>query len=364
MENRPLVGILVSNKNDRRSVLELYQRYDRLNLHLFSFTPADINWENQRINGLSLKKGVWKQSSFAFPHVVYNRSYNKKTITIQRLEDVIGPNKCFNKINYFNKWDLYNLLKESELNPYIPETLSYDQANVSELLEKYHVVYIKPTYGFKGKSVYRVEQTNHGDVNISLHALAPRYICRRNESYQEKLDKLLVSENYMVQQGVFIQRLNRRYFDIRVLVQKDISGDWAVSTLACRVAYERYYNTSMCEFIYDAAEVIPLIFSQDKTKEIFQSLREVSIAAAQAAEAHIGSLGELSVDFAIDEQGKLWIIELNGKPQKSIYKDIKSLKHKNLVYSRPLEYAYYLSQSSVFTHESAEPVNEASIQIR
>ncbi|SEO76057.1 YheC/YheD family protein [Paenibacillus sp. OV219] len=354
MEDRPLIGILVSNKSNRKSVLELYQRYDRLNLHLFAFTPSDINWENQRINGLSLNKGVWKQSSFAFPKVVYNRSFNKKTITIQRLENVIGTNKCFNKINFFSKWDLYNLFKQSELNPYIPETLSYDQANVSELLEKYHVVYIKPAYGFKGKSVYRVEQTNHGDVNISLYSLAPRYICRHNESYQGKLGELLGSENYMVQQGIFIQKLNHRYFDIRVLVQKDISGAWTVSTLACRVAYEHYFNTSMCEFIYDAAEVIPLIFSQDKTNEIFQSLHEVSIAAAQVAEAHIGSLGELSVDFAIDEQGKLWIIELNGKPQKSIYKDMKSSKHKNLVYSRPLEYAYYLSHSSGFTHDSAK----------
>lgn len=354
MENRPLIGILVSNKNNRKRVLELYQRYDRLNLRLVAFTPADINWENQRINGTSLIKGIWKQSSFAFPDVVYNRSFNKKTITIQRLESAIGPNKCFNKINFFNKWDLYNLLKQSELNPYIPETFLYDQASVSELLEKYHVVYVKPIYGFKGKSVYRVDKTIHGDVRISLHSLAPRFICRQHESYQKKLDELLVTENYMVQQGIFIRQLNRRYFDIRVLVQKDISGEWTVSTLACRVAYEHYFNTSMCEFIYDAAEIIPILLSQDKTDEFVQSLHQVSITAAQVAETQIGSLGELSVDFALDEQGKLWIIELNGKPQKSIYKDIKSVKQKNLVYSRPLEYAYYLSHTSASTRDSSQ----------
>lgn len=345
MEKRPLVGILVAKRSNRKSVLKLYQRYDHLNLKLFVFTPADIIWEKQRINGLSMNKGVWKQSSFAFPHVVYNRCFNKKTITIQRLEKVIGKNKCFNNINFFNKWGLYNLLKQSELKPYVPDTFLYEQANVSELLEKYHVIYIKPTYGFKGKSVYRLEQMTHGDVNISLHCLAPRYICRKNESYQEKLDELLGSENYMVQQGICIQQLNHRYFDIRVLVQKDILGEWTVSNIACRVAYEHYFNTSMCEFIFNAGEILPFLFCQDKIDEIFQSLHELSITAAQEAEAHMGSLGELSVDFALDEQSKLWIIELNGKPQKNIYKDHKRFKHKNLIYSRPLEYAYYLSRS-------------------
>ncbi|OBZ17673.1 YheC/YheD family protein [Bacillus sp. FJAT-26390] len=345
MENRPLVGILVSKKNNRKSVLKLYQRYDHLNLKLFVFTPADIIWEKQRINGLSKIKGVWKQGSFAFPHVVYNRCFNKETKTIQRLEKVIGSNKCFNNINFFNKWDLYNFLKQSVLNPYVPETVLYDQANVSALLEKYHVIYIKPDYGCKGKSVYRVERTNDGDVNISLHALAPRYICRKNESIEEKLDELLGSEKYMVQQGVCIQQINQRYFDIRALVQKDILGEWKVSTIACRVAYEHYFNTSMCEFIFDAAEILPLLFSEGNTDEIFHSLHELSITAAQEAEAHMGSLGELSVDFALDEQSKLWIIELNGKPQKDIYKDLKSFKNKNLIFSRPLEYAYYLSHS-------------------
>ncbi|WP_371263476.1 hypothetical protein [Paenibacillus sp. 1_12] len=36
---------------------------------------------------------------------------------------------------------------------------------------------------------------------------------------------------------------------------------------------------------------------------------------------------------------------MNGKPQKGIYNDLKSFKHKKLIYSKPLEYAYYLSQT-------------------
>ncbi|MBP1992271.1 YheC/YheD family endospore coat-associated protein [Paenibacillus eucommiae] len=291
-----------------------------------------------------MNKGIWKQSQFPFPDAVYNRSYNKKTISIRRLEKVIGKNKCFNIINFFDKWDLYKLLAPSNLKAYVPDTFLYNEVNISELLEKYKLVYIKPAYGFKGKSVYRVELTDHGDIHISLHSLAPRYICRKNESIKNKLDKLLGHNKYMVQQGIPMSQLDHQYFDIRALVQKGILGEWTVSSMACRVAYENYFNTSMCETVQDAAEILPRIVSPEKMEEIFQTIYKVSIEAAQEAETHMGSLGELSVDFVLDEQRKLWIIELNGKPQKDIYKDLKSLKHEKLIYSRPLEYAYYLSQ--------------------
>jgi glutathione synthase/RimK-type ligase-like ATP-grasp enzyme len=334
---------MVAKRSSRQSTLELYQRYHNLNLKLYSFTPADILWKEQLIFGLSLKKGTWKQSSFPFPHVVYNRCFNKRLITIQRLENVIGRNKCFNNINFFNKWDLYNQFKKSKLKPYVPDTFLYNEVDVSELLKTYKLIYIKPSYGFKGESVYRVEVTDNGDIHISLHSLAPRYICRKNECIQEKLDELLEPKRYMVQQGIRMSQLDHQYFDIRVLIQKGIVGEWAVSAITCRVAYKHYFNTSMCETIYDAAEILPRLFSPEKMNKILQSLHEVSVRAAQEAETHVGSLGELSVDFVLDEQRKLWIIELNGKPQKSIYEDLKCFKDKKLIYSRPLEYAYYLS---------------------
>ncbi|WP_307603478.1 YheC/YheD family protein [Paenibacillus sp. V4I9] len=339
--NRPLIGIMVTKRNSRKRILELYQRYHNLNLKLYAFTSADILWKEQRIIGLSLKKGVWKQSSFPFPHVVYNRCFNKKSVTIQRLEKEIGRNKCFNNINFFNKWDLYNLLKQSNLKPYVPDTFIYNEVNVSELLEKYKLVYIKPSYGSKGESVYRVELKDNGDSHISLNSLAPRYICRKNEGIQEKLDVLRLKK-YMVQQGIRMSQLDHQYFDIRVLVQKGILGEWTVSTITCRVAYEHYFNTSMCETIYDVVEILPRLVSPEKINEILRSLNEISIKAAQEAESHMGSLGELSVDFVLDEQRKLWIIELNGKPQKDIYENLKCYKRK--IYSRPMEYAYYLSK--------------------
>ncbi len=347
MENRPLVGILVTKRNRRKKTLELYQKYHDLNMRLFAFSPADILWKEQRIIGLTRLKDRWMERTFPFPHAVYNRSFNKKKITIRRLEQSIGRNKCFNAINYFNKWELHSLLKQSALHPYVPDTFLLNQKNLLEIINKYRLVYIKPLYGSKGRSVHRVEVKENFDIHISLHSLAPKYICRKEENIQRRMEELFKGEKYLVQQGIRMKPLNKHVFDIRVLVQKGLLGEWTVSAVTCRVAYEHYFNTSMCTAVRDFEVVAPQFLSSEETNIILQSLHEASITAAQEAENRMSSLGEISVDYGIDVQNRLWIIELNGKPQKNIYNDPSCVKYKELIYKRPLEYASYLSQQEI-----------------
>ncbi|MBS4023629.1 MAG: YheC/YheD family protein [Dethiobacter sp.] len=346
LDDCPLIGILVSNKNNRKRILKLYQRHHNLPLQLFTFTLADILWERQQIVGLCQIEGKWRESAFPFPHAVYNRCYNKKTATIQLLEGIIGRDKCFNTINWLNKWEVYNLLSQSNLKKHIPDTFLFNEVNVAELLKIYKLVYIKPSYGNQGKGVYRVELKENGDIHISQHSLAPSFICRKNEDLQQKLGKLLGKKSYIVQKGVQSSQIDHRYYDIRVIVQKNIRGKWTVSTIVCRVANKLYFNSSVYESIFDAEEIFARIFPSEKKQKIaLQSINKISINAAQVLEIRMGLLGELSVDLVLDKEMKLWIIELNGKPQKSIYKDIKNFKYERLIYRRPMEYAYYLSQS-------------------
>ncbi|WP_241674749.1 YheC/YheD family protein [Paenibacillus luteus] len=331
-------------KKHRKTILELHKQYNDLNLRLFAFTPADIVWEKRRINGLGQKKDSWKQRSYPFPDAVYNRGFNKKITTLQRLELAIGKNKCFNTVNHFNKWELYNQLTQFWLSPHLPDTFLYKRENMASLIAKYKILYLKPFYGSKGESVYRIELMHNGDVHISLHSLAPLYICRKNEQLPMLLDKLVGVNNYIIQQGIRTEQLGDHFFDIRVLAQKGILGSWTVTAIISRVAYKDYFNTSMCETIYDTYDLLGQLLSAEERDKTLEALYDLAIQAAKSAESCIGLLGELSVDFVIDKQKKPWIIELNGKPQKEMYKDLKIPELTKRIYRTPLEYAYYLSQ--------------------
>lgn len=344
MVDCPLIGIMVPKRNNRKRILKLYQRHHNLTLKLFAFSREDILWEKREMIGLCLIEDKWKEVVFPFPHAVYNRCYNKKITTVAHLNHIIGRDKCFNSINWFNKWTVYNMLIQSNLQKHVPDTFLLNEVDLSERVKKYNLLYIKPFYGYHGNSVHRLELKKNGDIHISLHSLAPRLICRKNQDIQQKLDKLLGKKKYIVQKGIGSSQINNRNYDIRVLVQKDIRGKWMVSTMVCRVAYEQYFNTGAYEFIYDAEEILARIFPIKRRKETtLKSINTISLKAAQVIEAHVGLMGELSVDFVLDEENKLWIVELNGNPQKNIYKDINNFQYEQLIYSRPMEYAYYLS---------------------
>ena len=348
MEKRPLIGILVANSYSRRKVLQLYHKHHDIQVKLFAFTPADIRWKARRIVGLTRRGGKWQENVFPFPAVIYNRCYTRKSKVIQRLKSRIGSKKCFNVINHLNKWTVYQVLHESFLQSYVPESFLYQENSLHVILEKYKLLYLKPYYGNRGRGVYRLEQADNGEIHLSTNSLAPSHIYGSEEDVQEQMNKLIgkKKKEYMIQQGIRSSLIGQQLFDIRALVQKNIQGDWTVTSTITRVAYPAYYNTSIYDAAFDFESLCTRLFPSNETVDAFlESIRSVSVNVAQLLEYKLGTFGEVSVDFVLDQAEKLWIIEVNGSPQKNIYEDIQDFQHKSLIYRRPIEFAYYLANS-------------------
>lgn len=95
--------------------------------------------------------------------------------------------------------------------------------------------------------------------------------------------------------------------------------------------------TNLCEKIYNADDTLQQLYPLKKVKSILKSLSEVSINVAKHIEKNLGHLGEISVDFGLDIEGDLKIIEVNGKIQKNLYNMLDHLESRELVYKRPFE---------------------------
>ncbi|MBW7458375.1 YheC/YheD family protein [Paenibacillus sepulcri] len=337
--NGALLGIMVATRKIRKSSLINYLRHNTTHLNLFCFTPADIDWQRNRITGLHRSRGKWAISIFPFPKVIYNRCYELKQEMIEQLEAIIGRNKCFNHINHLNKYETHNHLTKS-LVPYLPETLPFDRKNAVEMLAAHKLLYLKPCYGNKGKGVYRIELKDSGEIHIGEHYIQPSIIASNIPQFLESVQTLLGSETYIIQRGVPTQRLAGRIFDIRVLVQKNKTGIWSVTSVISRVAYKGCFNTSIFEKMCSSIEAFNYLYPQEQAGAILNRIHEISLQAAKTIETGSGlHLGELSVDLALDNDCHPWIIEVNGKPQKSLY---QAFRNKSTVYKRPLEYAHFL----------------------
>ncbi|ANY66251.1 hypothetical protein BBD42_07060 [Paenibacillus sp. BIHB 4019] len=336
------VGILVANRNQRKYVLKQYLPYATADMKIFCFTPHTIRWESNKIIGLHRSNRKWALSKFPFPQVVYNRCYLTNFKLIERLQAVIGPNKCFNPLNQLNKLEIHNHLSKW-LVDYLPVTMPFEQANLVPLLEFHKMLYFKPYYGNKGNGVYRAELLSSGEIHIGHHYFSPTIILRDAGQLQSCMQKLVGSTPYLIQAGVHIRQVNHQNFDIRALVQKNEQGLWSVTNVISRIAHKGSYNTSICEKACLTSEILNQLFPPQQTNAIIQSIYNVSLRSAEILDdAGCYHLGEFSVDLALDQEGHIWIIELNGKPQKNLYDGIRQ---SSAVYKRPIEYAHYLGKS-------------------
>lgn len=343
MTARPYIGILVPDRASRLRILRAYGRQCYPETELFAFCPGDIDWERLRIAGLRYDRGGCQEYSYPFPDAVYNRIFNSRPDLVSRLEARMDGGVCFNRINFFSKWELYGWLKPTEAGALVPESRLCSAAAISEMLARYRLLYLKPCYGSRGNGVYRVEYGASGEVAIGEHHLAPRLVARSMEEGVDMLTRLLGSEPYLAQQGIRSSTTGGRYFDIRALVQKDGEGNWRLSSLVSRIAYENCFNTSVCEDVCDAAKLLARSFDAARSAALLRTLHAASIGAAAIVEAQTGLMGEMSVDFLLDPQQRLWMIELNGKPDKLLYNELEDDELMRRLYRRPMAYAHYLA---------------------
>ncbi|GMK43303.1 hypothetical protein PghCCS26_04300 [Paenibacillus glycanilyticus] len=334
-----LVGILVANRNQRKNVLRQYLQANTMNLKLFCFTPSSINWKRKRIIGLYRSKGKWMLGHFPFPKVVYNRCYDTDRQLMERLGAAIGIKKCFNHINQFNKQEIYTNLSKW-LSDYLPTTVPFDKEKAIQLLKAHKDVYFKPCYGHQGKGVIRAEMQASGEIHIGHHYFSPEIIFQDTQQFQESIQKILGNTPYIMQEGIPIQQIDNRVFDIRALVQKNENGLWSVTNLVSRIATKGSFNTSIFDEVCLSHEILNRLYPPDKAAHITRSIYDISLRSAEIMDENTAyHLGEFSVDFALDNDEHAWIIELNGKPQKSLYADIRD---QSAVYLRPMQYAKYL----------------------
>ncbi len=336
MKNEPLIGLLCSILST-----EAYNNIEiELPITLMQFTPGNINWKERRISGLVLENGNWIRATRDFPDAVYNRCYTSSSRIAKRLERFIGKGRVFNIYTMFDKYEIYNFFYRSWLAEYMIPTWPYDPILLLNKLSKGESVLIKPAKGSLGSNVIKFEKTGNA------YYVYPQTVYSINKFDTTKqlfayINKTMRQNPYYIIQP-FINFITDEdsVFDMRYLVQKNENGAWEVTADHCRISYEDFFITNL------SYEIIPVqeIFEQlDLDNALMTQMKEISIETAMLIEEKVGPLGELCVDFGIEENGRLRIIEINGKPDKSLFKDIGHEIYKKTLIT-PLQYAEYLTR--------------------
>lgn len=299
--------------------------------YYFSFEHVDL--ENKKVKGFTfnpiLKK--WVHRWFPMPNVVYDMGiifHDEEMPLVDKVRSYFKNDPDTHLINTqksFSKWRTYKRLsKYNEINHYIPYTEMYTgMDDVFSMLQKYKFIFLKSFYGTQGKDVLSIKQNdNRYKLNFNDRGIK-ELVLDDTKQLEEIVKNFINGEYFIIQQGIRLLKFNGRSLDFRVLIEKNEKGQWEAIYNHCRIAKNKLTITSQSQggdfALYE--QLYPLLKNSPYSKGYIpnnQELVDATIKIAYYIEKEFGPQGELGMDMAIDDEGKIWFIEVNARPFKDL----------------------------------------------
>ncbi|UNC92229.1 YheC/YheD family protein [Candidatus Contubernalis alkaliaceticus] len=346
----PVIGFLtaVYYKNPRKAILR-FTNYENIKGLIYIFKKESINMKNKDITGYYFEPQTktFLEGIFPYPSSIFcQQNVNKKTF--RYLNKHIGD-KIFNRPCNIDKFSLWNILsKDSILVDHLPNTVEFK--NVETLLQiliNLNPVYLKPFNKAGGIGILHVKKIER---NYMLTDIYDRKYYMENEKDVRNIlkKKLKRKRKYLIQQDIPFTYQQQKV-DFRIYLQKDYTKNWIYSGMETKIAKKESIisNKKKRSKMMPAEIALKEIFNLDtqKTHQVINNAVELCIKALKIIEENGYHLGDAAVDLIIDQNFKVWIIEVQ-LVYASLRKTVRSIDEQQVlpaVLPTPFEYAKALA---------------------
>lgn len=151
------------------------------------------------------------------------------------------------------------------------------------------------------------------------------------------------SRRYIMQPYLHLTSSRNQPFDVRVLMQKNGRGAWTLTGMAVRLGGCGSL-TSNLHGGGTAVAVLPFLLAEYGATgaELHEELAAAAAVLPPLLEETCGRLGELGLDFGIDAGGRIYLLEANSKPGRSVFRLTGDRRAAKLAAENPLRYARHL----------------------
>ncbi|NOV01269.1 YheC/YheD family endospore coat-associated protein [Paenibacillus planticolens] len=357
MSSQRLGVLAIYLSKSKLEELSYFQRLSKegkkLGVQVEVFSPTDVEADNSvRTLTYDAAHGRWIRRRTSMPPVIYDRCRYKAIANYQMLKAFRNRHAKLTFLSrpLANKWSMHKILSENEsIRSYLPVTVRF--SSVQELLKflkKHKLVYVKPKSGTGGRGILRIEQLDH-DLYLLQGRNQQRTIITPYRASEKqllvKLHSLKLSPDYVVQQGIQLKLRDGRVHDYRLLIQKNGQGEWEVTGCAGRIGPQRSITSNLHGGGSAVSQDKLLAYrfaSSEKTETIKQEMNSFAYMLADFLETKFGKLCELGMDIAVDPRGEVWLLEVNPKPSREVFRRIGENATYQKAVTRPIEYAVWM----------------------
>lgn len=314
----------------------------QLGLEPVFFHPRHVQVGDQKVRGYFWEGNRLVPRLVSIPRVIHNRVLTGDLMARNVIRRLSNKRTVFNGLVVRDKRRVHQMLwKNEQIRDYLPHTQPFSMEQLRKFLERYQVVYVKPSIGSVGIGVARIER--HG--NSFLFIASKR---RQVLSYMQLLTvvrRWVGNRRFLIQRGIPLARYKGKTFDIRVSVQKNSEKQWAVSGMVAKVANKqnKLSNLSRGGTAVPFSEALAPLFPElEQQQAVMDQISRAAVEIAKQYGRHFSSLADLGLDMGIDERGKPYLIEVNVRDQRySFFKAGERAMFKQ-TYRHPMEYAHRL----------------------
>lgn len=355
----PVIGILTeyteSEKEPHfRSIhafcKELHDLVSDIGGFLFVFRISD--WTDTKLSGYYYDNKHWQKASIPLPSVIYNRIHSRRLEASQLFEtfkaEIERKNIAIFNDRFLSKEIVHYLLYSEEyMKPYLPETWILTEHSLQDMLQKYSSVFIKPIHGSQGRNIIKaITENNILQVKISTGTNKDRTF--QFSDHIQLYNWLLPhfkKRTYLIQQAIPLMTYKNRKLDFRILCHKNFHNTWKVTSAVARLSADQQFVSNIARGgdLMKPIHILSILSNRETAIQQLKLMKELAIEASSlVSQKADGIIGELGVDLGVDEDGKLWIIEINSKPSKNFEEESVKIRPSAKAL---LEYCTFLSFS-------------------
>ncbi|CAI6040239.1 YheC/YheD family protein [Cohnella sp. JJ-181] len=205
------------------------------------------------------------------------------------------------------------LLANGYVARHIPPTRIYSAGNLKSMLERYGMVVLKPVRGAGGHGVLKATRIGRG---YQLHAKSRIRTFGTFAGLCGYIRRLKGRRAYLIQQGIRLATIGGRPVDYRVKHVKTAAG-WQIRAMVGRVARPGLFVTNLCRggTRITAGQGIARSLSPRMVAAKKSHMRHLTRTSTALLESRFPGIGQLGYDYAIDRGGRIWMLEVNTRPQ-------------------------------------------------